>query len=198
MRRCLTTGQSNTASTTKFPHLQTGLSIGVQLMVRSDKSSAGVAFTIEPENGNTNLIYITGAWGLGESVVQGAVNTDEFYLSKQALDKNKNPIVYRHLGQKQQMLIYGTGNEKNTVWQITPSSLRDQFVLNDNEIKLLGQWCYSIEKHYGMPMDIEWAKDGDTNQLFIVQARPETVHAQKKKITIKEYHLLSTASPILN
>src|SRR5690606_33297699 len=79
----------------KFPHLQTGLSIGVQLMVRSDKSSAGVAFTIEPENGNTNLIYITGAWGLGESVVQGAVNTDEFYLSKQALDKNKNPIVYR-------------------------------------------------------------------------------------------------------
>jgi len=176
--------------------IQIGQSVGIQRMVRSDIGSAGVIFTIEPENGNENLIYITGAWGLGESVVQGAVNTDEFYLFKTAIEKNGESIVYRSLGNKEQMLVYGDG-EKNTVWTTTPASLRDQFILSDEEVKLLGKWSLAIEGHYNTPMDIEWAKDGVTKELFIVQARPETVHAHHKIVTLKEYSLRSAPSPIV-
>jgi pyruvate,water dikinase len=180
-----------------FNHMQVGLSVGVQIMVRSDRGSAGVAFTIEPEYGNQNFIYITGAWGLGESVVQGAVNTDEFYVFKKAIKSNKNGIVYKQLGTKQQMMIYGEGQTKSTVWQETPSALRNQFVLDDVEINQLAQWCNEIAIHYKMPMDIEWAKDGISNQLIIVQARPETVQARIKKLAVKEYKLNSKGSPIL-
>jgi len=171
-----------------FSDMQVGQSVGVQLMVRSDKGSAGVAFTIEPEHGNENIIYITGSWGLGESVVQGAVNTDEFYLFKTAIEKGRQPIVSRTLGAKQNMMVYGESSGKNTAWQQTPQSLRDQYVLDDDEVKELGRWCLDIEKHYKVPMDIEWAKDGETAELFIVQARPETVHARRKTLpVIKEY-----------
>lgn len=180
-----------------FDDLQVGQSVGIQVMIRSDKGSAGVAFTIEPETGNQNFIYITGAWGLGESVVQGAVNTDEFYLLKHSIKKNKNSIVYRSLGAKQQMLIYGEEGQKNTVWQITSPSLRDQYVLSDDEVNLVGRWCYAIEKHYKLPMDIEWAKDGITGELFIVQARPETIHTKKKQLVIKEYELKTDKIPLL-
>lgn len=180
-----------------FSDMQVGQSVGVQFMVRSDKSSAGVAFTLEPENGNENIIYITGAWGLGESVVQGAVNTDEFYLFKPALENDKNPIVYRTLGDKQQMLVYSGASDKNTAWQQTSAALRDQYVLDDGEVLTLGKWCLGIEKHYRLPMDIEWAKDGDTGELFIVQARPETVHAQTRRLSIKEYSLKTDAGPLL-
>ena len=179
-----------------FSDMQVGQSVGVQLMVRSDKASAGVAFTIEPETGNENIIYITGSWGLGESVVQGAVNTDEFYLFKHALNQKQNPIVFRTLGDKQQLLKYSEiPNE--TQWVETSASMRDQYVLNDQEIILLGNWCAAIEKHYKMPMDIEWAKDGETGRLFIVQARPETVHAHHKEIILKEYILKSDTVPLL-
>jgi pyruvate,water dikinase len=180
-----------------FDHMQVGQSVGVQYMVRSDKGSAGVAFTIEPETGNSNLIYITGAWGLGESVVQGAVNTDEFYFFKPLAELHKTGLITKRLGSKQQMLAYGHSEGKNTAWQETPAALRDQFTLTDNEVNKLGNWCCLIEKHYGMPMDIEWAKDGVTGELFIVQARPETVHAGKKKLALKEYKLNSKATPIL-
>lgn len=180
-----------------FSDMQVGQAVGVQIMVRSDKGSAGVAFTIEPENGNNNLIYITGSWGLGESVVQGAVNTDEFYVFKPGIGKNTNTTVHRHLGSKEKMLIYAREEGKNTLWKETPASLRDQFVLHDDEVQLLGSWCYAIEKHYGMPMDIEWAKDGITGKIFIVQARPETVQAQRKKLTIKEYKLDAKKDPLL-
>ena len=180
-----------------FSDMQVGQSVGIQLMVRSDKSSAGVAFTLEPENGNENIIYITGAWGLGESVVQGAVNTDEFYLFKPALGQGKNPIVYREMGDKHQMLVYSDTQEKDTEWKQTPASLRDQFILSDDEVLTLGQWCLAIEKHYRLPMDIEWAKDGETGELFIVQARPETVHAQHKQLSIKEYSLHTSQPAIL-
>jgi pyruvate, water dikinase len=178
-----------------FADMQVGQSVGVQLMVGSDVGSAGVAFTIEPEYGNENLIYITGAWGLGESVVQGAVNTDEFYVFKAGIGKSKNTLVHRRLGSKQQMMIYGEQNR--TCWQETPALLRDQYVLNDEEVGLLGSWCLLIEKHYGMPMDIEWAKDGISGKLFIVQARPETVHTQRKQIAIKEYKLKVKKEPVL-
>ena len=182
-----------------FSDMQVGQSVGVQLMVRSDKSSAGVAFTLEPENGNDNIIYITGAWGLGESVVQGAVNTDEFYLFKPALGQGKYPIVYRSLGDKQQMLVYGgSPGDKRTRWQQTSPALRDQYVLDDQEVIMLGKWCLSIEKHYQLPMDIEWAKDGETGELFIVQARPETVHAKTKHLHLREYSLKTDAVPLLS
>ena len=167
--------------------MQVGQSVGVQVMVRSDKGSAGVAFTLEPETGNDNIVYITGAWGLGEAVVQGAVNTDEFYLFKRALEKDQHPIVYRVLGDKQNMLVYSRESDKNIVWKQTTPALRDQYILDDDEITTLGQWCLWIEKHYQTPMDIEWAKDGETGKLFIVQARPETVHAQHSHLSIKEY-----------
>lgn len=170
-----------------FSDMQVGQSVGIQLMVRSDKASAGVAFTLEPETGNENIIYITGAWGLGEAVVQGAVNTDEFYLFKRALENEQDAIVYRVLGDKQNMLVYSPEEGKNITWKQTTPALRDQYVLDDDEIRTLGLWCLWIEKHYRAPMDIEWAKDGETGRLFVVQARPETVHAQHKQLTIKEY-----------
>ena len=137
-----------------FADMQVRLSVGVQIMVRSDRGSAGVAFTIEPENGNENLIYITGAWGLGESVVQGAVNTDEFYVFKPALKAGKNGIIYKQIGSKQSMVVYGDGSkDRNTAWRETTPSLRDQFVLTDAEVSKIALWCLEIEKHYGMPYE---------------------------------------------
>ncbi|HCW09305.1 MAG TPA: phosphoenolpyruvate synthase, partial [Cytophagales bacterium] len=170
-----------------FDHLQMALSVGIQQMVRSDKASAGVAFTIEPENGNKNLIYITGAWGLGESVVQGAVNTDEFYFFKPTVNSNKKGLIYRQLGNKQQMVVYG--EDQNVVWQETPMAMRDQYILTDDEICLLGNWCCTIEKHYQQPMDIEWAKDGKDGKLYILQARPETVTSKRNLNFLEIYHI---------
>lgn len=180
-----------------FGDLQVGLSVGVQMMVRSDRGSAGVIFTIEPENGNQNLIYLTGAWGLGESVVQGAVNTDEFYLFKPAIENGKSSIVYRTLGSKEQKVIYSEGPSTKIEWQNTSPAQRDQFVLSDAEVELLGKWSLAIEKHYNMPMDIEWAKDGSTQKVFIVQARPETVQSRHKSVLLKEYTLATKEKPIL-
>jgi pyruvate, water dikinase len=181
-----------------FGNLQVGIAVGVQAMVRSDIGSAGVIFTIEPENGNPNLIYVTGAWGLGESVVQGAVNTDEFYLFKKAITDGKQPIVSSVLGLKQQMLVYGaTVSGKSTEWKQTPSELQAQYVVDDKELTLLGRWSMAIEEHYGMPMDIEWAKDGITGALYVVQARPETVQSHNKHLTLKQYTLTTDATPLL-
>jgi len=181
-----------------YSDMQVGQSVGIQMMVRSDKGSAGVIFTIEPENGNKNLIYVTGAWGLGESVVQGAVNTDEFYLFKPAIEKKAESIVYRSLGSKAQMLAVDDISGNNTRWQETLPSLRDQYVLSEDEVRLLGEWSLAIERHYGLPMDIEWAKDGVSGNLFIVQARPETVHASHKAILLKEFQLAANEPPILS
>lgn len=178
-----------------FSDIQVAQAVGVQTMVRADVGCAGVIFTIEPENGNENLIYITGSWGLGESVVQGAVNTDEYYLFKGAIEHGGNPIVYRALGSKEQMLVYGDG--KNTTWLPTKQPLRDQFILSDDEVKLLGKWSLLIEKHYQTAMDIEFAKDGVSNKMYIVQARPETVHAHHKMVLLKEYHLATKEAPLL-
>jgi pyruvate,water dikinase len=181
-----------------FSDMQVGLSVGIQLMARSDKGSAGVIFTIEPENGNKNLIYLTGAWGLGEAVVQGAVNTDEFYLFKPAIEKGKKPIVYRTMGSKEQMLIYSDAPGKNIEWAETSPAMRDQFILSDQEVELLGKWSLAIEKHYKTPMDIEWAKDGATGGIFIVQARPETVHSHSKTtLSLKEFSLNTNEKPVV-
>lgn len=178
-----------------FGHMQVGLSVGVQRMVRSDKGSAGVTFTIEPENGNHNLVYITGAWGLGEAVVQGAVNTDEFYLFKPAIKKGKDGLVSKRLGSKDQMMVYSP--EGKPVLRDTPPDLRDQYVLDEANLAVLGRWSSMIEDHYGVPMDIEWAKDGMTSELYIVQARPETVHSRNTQLVFKEYRLDTKQAPLL-
>ncbi|WP_460578156.1 phosphoenolpyruvate synthase [Hymenobacter coalescens] len=182
-----------------FEHLHVALSVGVQAMVRSDLASAGVAFTIEPETGHDNFIYLTGSWGLGENVVQGAVNPDEFYLFKPALRQGHRALVTRKLGDKAQTMRYAqdahgaaTGIE-NTA---TPPEKQAVFVLSDEEAQLLGRWCLRIEEHYGMPMDIEWAKDGVTQELFIVQARPETIHHGRQALRLHEYQLTGTG-PVL-
>jgi len=175
-----------------FEHMKVALSIGIQKMVRSDQASAGVCFTLDPESGFENVVLLTGSWGLGENVVQGAVNPDEFYLFKPSLRSNKKSILSKKLGSKSQTMIYAQENKKNiSVVNInTPPNKREQFILTDDEVTLLGKWSLIIEEHYHRPMDIEWAKDGETNELFIVQARPETIFGTKKKsLCITEFSL---------
>ncbi len=175
-----------------FDHMHVALSVGVQRMVRSDLASAGVGFTIEPETGFENMIYLTGSWGLGENVVQGAVNPDEFYLFKPSLRNNKKSLVTKKLGSKSKTMVYAQGQNaiNKSIENIdTPIEKQLLFVLSDTEIETLAQWCLKIEEHYKMPMDIEWAKDGITNELFIVQARPETIHSKLKNVSFKEYSL---------
>lgn len=179
-----------------FDHLQVALSIGIQQMVRADLGSAGVAFTIDPETGFDNVIYITSSWGLGENIVQGAVNPDEFYVFKPSILENKKSIIQRKLGEKENKMVYSVDSEHPLNNIKTLPKERSSFSLSDEDVELLGAWCYKIEKHYKLPMDIEWAKDGLSGDLFIVQARPETIHGQKQKITIKEYTLQSKAEPI--
>lgn len=169
-----------------FDHFSVYLSVGVQKMVRSDLASSGVMFSIDTESGFKDAVYITGAYGLGENVVQGAVNPDQFYVFKPTLKKGFKPILEKKLGSKHQKLIYG---EHGTVQQEVPYDARSHFVINDDELLTLAKWAMIIEDHYGKPMDIEWAKDGNTNDLFIVQARPETVHSQKNIATLETYVL---------
>ncbi|GAA4385796.1 phosphoenolpyruvate synthase [Hymenobacter koreensis] len=182
-----------------FEHLRVALSVGVQAMVRSDLASAGVAFTIEPETGHDQLIYLTGSWGLGENVVQGAVNPDEFYLFKPSVRNGCRALVSKKLGNKAKTMAYAqTQNQaalgiENTD---TPAARRATFVLTDAEAEQLGRWCLQIEEHYGMPMDIEWAKDGVTDRIYIVQARPETIHHGRRALRLHEYHL-TEKGPVL-
>jgi len=182
-----------------FEHMHVALSVGVQRMVRSDLASAGVGFTIEPETGFENMIYLTGSWGLGENVVQGAVNPDEFYLFKPSIRNHKKSLVTKKLGSKTKTMVYAQGQNagNKTIENIdTPIEKQLLFVLSDTEIEMLAEWCLKIEEHYKMPMDIEWAKDGNTNELFIVQARPETIHNKTQNVSFKEYRLTEKGSLI--
>ena len=169
-----------------FDHFSVYLSVGVQKMVRSDLASSGVMFSIDTESGFENAVYITGAYGLGENVVQGAVNPDQFYVFKPTLKQGFRPILEKKLGSKEQRMIYG---DKGTTQQQVSKEDASQFVINDDEILTLAKWAMVIEDHYQKPMDIEWAKDGKTSDLFIVQARPETVHSQKDVATLETYVL---------
>src|SRR5579871_3972587 len=174
-----------------FAHERVALSVGVQKMIRSDKACSGVGFTLEPESGFRNIIHLAGVWGLGENIVQGTVTPDEFLVFKPSLLQGKKSVVQKKLGDKSLTMIYGD-NGKDTVINIeTPKEKKEQFVLNENEIAKLAAWALQIEQHYKKPMDIEWAKDGITNELFIIQARPETVHSRKNPLQIKEYKLLA-------
>ncbi len=169
-----------------FDHFSVYLSVGVQKMVRSDLASSGVMFSIDTESGFKDAVYITGAYGLGENVVQGAVNPDQFYVFKPTLKQGYRPILEKKLGSKEQRMIYG---EKGTLQQQVSEEDQHKFVITDDELITLAKWAVIIEDHYGKAMDIEWAKDGETKELFIVQARPETVHSQKDMAVLETFVL---------
>ncbi|SDL91919.1 pyruvate, water dikinase [Catalinimonas alkaloidigena] len=182
-----------------FEHEPVALSVGVQLMVRSDQGASGVIFTLDPNTGFDRVVLLTGAWGLGENVVQGSVNPDEFYVFKPTLQQGRPAILSRRLGSKLQTMMTCTDGSSGIVNLDTPTEKRDQFVLSDDEVTLLARWSLRIEKHYGRPMDIEWAKDGYTGKLFIVQARPETVHSSQRSgraATLSTY-TLQEKGPVL-
>lgn len=173
-----------------FLHSDVALSVGIQLMVRSDMGCSGVGFTIDPESGFENVILLSGVWGLGENIVQGTVNPDEFYVFKPGLNEGRYPILQKKRGDKKLTMVYASDNKKFTTKNIaTPLHKQEGFVLCDDEIITLGQWALLIEEHYQKPMDIEWAKDGISNELFITQARPETVHHTKNKNIHIAYNL---------
>lgn len=176
-----------------FDHMKIALSAGVQKMVRADKSCSGVAFTIDPDRGFEDVIFINGSWGLGDYIVGGEVLGDQFYLYKKNLKNDKFPILSKSAGKKERKLVYS--DKKNDQGQNTKDSKtteeeRRSFILSDEEITKLGKWCLQIEEHYKKPMDIEWAKDGSSEEIFIVQARPETVHSSREEEkTLKQYSL---------
>jgi len=175
-----------------FDHLKVALSIGIQAMVRSDTGGAGVMFTIDTETGFDKVAIIDAAWGLGETVVQGTVDPDEYQVFKPLLsDPSLKPIVEKRLGGKAQKMIYATEGSQPTRTVPTSKAERATFVLTDEDILTLGRWACIIEDHYGCPMDIEWAKDGENGQLFIVQARPETVQSRKEAGEYRTYKINS-------
>lgn len=180
----------------KFDHFKVYLSIGVQKMVRSDLASAGVIFTLDTETGFRDVVYITGSYGLGESVVQGSVNPDEFYVFKPTLKQGYKPLIDKRMGEKAAKIIY-TKSPAHPIKKVRTSAAdRQNFCLTDAEALQLAEWAIAVEEHYSAkygkwtPMDLEWAKDGQTHELFIVQARPETVQSQRNRNLIEEYSLL--------
>ena len=192
MRACFASLFTNRAISYRedkgFDHFNVYISVGVQKMVRSDIACAGVVFSIDTESGFKDAVYITGAYGLGENVVQGIVNPDQFYVFKPTMRQGYRAVIEKRLGTKAKKLVYetkGRGTRQATVSRED----RARFILNDDELLQLAEWACVIEKHYGKPMDIEWAKDGLTGDLFILQARPETVHSRKGEAVLTTYVL---------
>jgi pyruvate,water dikinase len=187
-----------------FGQFDVYLSIAVQKMVRSDAASSGVIFSIDTESGFEDAVFITGSWGLGENVVLGVVNPDEYYVFKPTLKQGKHPIVGKRVGTKELKMIYNSDpNEERRVKNIdTTPEERGRYILSDDEIIQLAKWTCIIEDHYQKPMDIEWAKDGDgvntgTGKLYIVQARPETVHSQSSSKRVLETYVLKEKGKII-
>ena len=182
-----------------FDHRQVALSVGVQRMIRSETAAAGVMFTLDTESGFRDVVFITGSYGLGETVVQGAVNPDEFYVHKPTLEAGRPAVLRRNLGSKAIKMIYGTeataGKSVETV-DVDPAE-RQRFALTDAEVTELAKQAMIIEKHYGCPMDIEWAKDGDEGKLYIVQARPETVKSRANANVMERYQLHETGKVLV-
>nr|WP_309595911.1 MULTISPECIES: phosphoenolpyruvate synthase [Moraxella] len=174
-----------------FEHAGVALSAGVQRMVRSETGTSGVMFTIDTESGFNDVVFITASYGLGEMVVQGAVNPDEFYISKALLNAGKPAVIRRNLGSKQQKMVYADEHSAGKSVKIVPvdKAERNQFSLSNEELVELAKQALIIEKHYGHAMDIEWAKDGDSGKLFIVQARPETVKSRESQNVMERYIL---------
>ena len=181
-----------------FEHLKVALSVGVQKMVRSDLGGAGVMFSIDTETGFDKVVVLDAAWGLGENVVQGTVDPDEYLVFKPLLgDAALTPIIEKKLGGKALKMLYATGVEQATRNVPTSKAERASFVLGDREILQLARWACTIEAHYGMPMDMEWAKDGNSGQLYIVQARPETVQSRKEAGALKSYRIKSKGAKLV-
>ncbi|MEA3395703.1 MAG: phosphoenolpyruvate synthase [Pseudomonadota bacterium] len=177
-----------------FAHADVALSAGVQRMVRSDLGAAGVMFTIDTESGFEDVVFITSSYGLGETVVQGAVNPDEFYVHKPMLKAGKRAVVRRNLGSKLIQMVFSTPEEKKAGGKLVktidvPTEQRNRYSLTDADVEQLAQYALVIEKHYGRPMDIEWGKDGTDGQLYILQARPETVKSQAGATAEMRYKL---------
>ena len=172
-----------------FKHEDVFLSAGVQLMVRSDVGAAGVLFTLDTESGFRDVVFITSSYGLGENVVQGAVNPDEFYVYKPTLRAGKPAILRRTLGSKAIRMVYSDAPGERVRNEDTPADLRSRFSITDADVESLARQALVIEEHYGRPMDIEWAKDGHTGKLYVVQARPETVKSRGAVNQVERYHL---------
>ncbi|WP_144774635.1 phosphoenolpyruvate synthase, partial [Luteimonas sp. J16] len=172
-----------------FKHEDVFLSAGVQLMVRSDVGASGVMFTLDTESGFRDVVFITSSYGLGEMVVQGAVNPDEYYVYKPTLKAGRHAILRRTLGAKAIRMVYSDTPGERVRTEDTPGELRNRFSLSDEDVHELARQAVTIEQHYGRPMDIEWAKDGVSGKLFIVQARPETVKSRAKATQIERYSL---------
>lgn len=181
-----------------FVHSKVYLSVGVQKMVRSDKASSGVGFTLDPESGFRNVIHLSGVWGLGENLVQGTVTPDEYYVFKTSLRNGKNGIIQKKLGTKELTMVYGETQGTGTINVETPVARRNEYILDDTEITKLANWALIIEDHYQKPMDIEWAKDGLSGEIFIIQARPETVHSLINPMLFSEYKLLYKSEVLCN
>ena len=179
-----------------FKHEEVHVSAGVQLMVRSDVGASGVLFTLDTESGFRDVVFITSSYGLGEMVVQGAVNPDEFYVYKPTLREGRHAVLRRTLGSKLIRMVYSDVDGERVRTEETPAALRSKFSINDADVEELARQSLVIEQHYGRPMDIEWAKDGHTGKLYIVQARPETVKSRGKVTQIERYHL-SGRGPVL-
>jgi pyruvate,water dikinase len=186
-----------------FDHFDIALSVGVQKMVRSDLASSGVMFSIDTETGFKNAALVTAAYGLGENVVQGAVNPDEFFVFKPTLQQGFQPILSKRLGSKEIKMIYDVGGTKLTKNVSVSESERCKYAISDEEVLTLAKWACIIEDHYSQvrntytPMDIEWAKDGQTGELFIVQARPEIVQSQKTENVLRNYKLNGTSNVLV-
>ena len=202
-RRCLASLFTDRAivyrETHGFDHLKVALSVGVQRMVRADRGAAGVMFSIDTETGFPRVVLINAAWGLGETVVQGTVNPDEYMVFKPLLaDPARRPIVHRALGTKARKLVYARGHERPT--RLVPTSRRERaaWVLDEAAILQLARWAVAIEAHYGQPMDMEWARDGATGEIFIVQARPETVEARRQAAAFQTYRLTRKGKRLLS
>ena len=179
-----------------FDHLDVALSVGVQKMVRSDLAASGVLFTLDPESGHRGVALITGSWGLGEAIVQGQVVPDQFYVHKPTLREGYRSLVWKTIGSKERRMVYaGPGSGKLVELQPVPAEMRSRACLGEDEVLQLARWALQIEDHYAKargsdsPMDIEWGKDGQTGELFILQARPETVHANRKGAALRIYRL---------
>jgi len=175
-----------------FEHAEVALSAGIQRMVRSETGSSGVMFTLDTESGFRDAVFITSSYGLGETVVQGSVNPDEFYVYKPSLTAGKTAILRRNLGSKMIKMVYSSQPDQLVDTTDVPEADRQQFSINDSEAEELAKQALIIEEHYGRPMDIEWAKDGDDKQIYIVQARPETVKSQESGNAVERFKLNET------
>jgi pyruvate,water dikinase len=181
-----------------FDHLKVALSVGIQAMVRSDIGGAGVMFSIDTETGFDKIVLINAAWGLGENVVQGSVDPDEYQVFKPLLsDPSLAPIIEKKRGEKARKMIYANGGEAPTINVPTSKAERAAFVLDDEDILALARWASIIETHYQQPMDMEWAKDGESGEVFIVQARPETVQSRREAGALKTYRIKSKGKTIV-